>query len=174
MKKYKLETYPLNDYRDTVKKIYWLSNKYFKDLLLPNKFNKSIPLMSEKEFFEFIKSLPYVKDKEEFLNRPKISLELAGNGHYFDCDDRTILSLSFFKLKNHLLKRNKYDYQIVVTGRYDKPRHVFIEFKDNELTNSKWIPYDPTYPHNKYGEYLYNPGFIKKFKESDLKNIYTI
>jgi hypothetical protein len=160
---YTLDKTEFHGYEQTVKEIYNLADKYYLDLMLPNKHNKKIELMTPKGFFEFIKSLPYVSDKDEFLNRPKISLELAGTGHYFDCDDRTILSLSFFKLKNNLLRYPRYNVRVVVTGRYTKPAHVFIEYQDSKNTTD-WLPFDPTYPHNKFHKYLYKPGFYRAFK----------
>ncbi|MCB1711240.1 MAG: hypothetical protein KDH96_01800 [Candidatus Riesia sp.] len=159
--KYTLEGYEVKGFEDTVKEIIRFSKLYFKDLLEPNKQNKDIKLMSNRQFFEFIKSLPYVKDFKEFLNRPSISLLMAENNHPFDCDDRTILSLAFFRLKNYLLGYERFKTRVLVTGRYNKPHHVYIEFKDGA---GNWTPFDPTYPRNIYGEHLFEPNFKKVFE----------
>lgn len=161
---------PLNSYVDTVKQVFRLARDYHKDLLDPNKYKVRIASFNPKEFFEFIRSLPYVKDPKgiEFVNRPKISILLSGTTHPFDCDDRTVLSLSYFILRNTLNKiqgkEPEYQYRIVVVGRNQKPHHIYMEYKTEK---SNWIPFDPTYPHNEYGIEPFTPGYRKEFYESE-------
>lgn len=168
----KLTQKPLESYIQTVKEVFRLSNKYFKDLLEFNKNGKPIASFEPIEFFKYVQDCEYVKDPPgiEFVNRPKISLLLAGSGHPFDCDDRTILSLAYFKLRNYtqkLLGRDElFDYRVLVVGKTDRPHHIYIEFKNK--ADSNWIPFDPTYPYNVFGVTPFTPGFIKIFYENDL------
>jgi len=168
---FKLTQKPLESYVDTVKQVFRLARTYFLDLLDLNKYEKNLALMEPKEFFNFVRSMEYVKDpsKIEFVNRPKISIALSGTGHPFDCDDRTVLSLSYFMLINELQrmqgKKHIYDYRVLVVGRSERPHHIYIEYKNKNSTN--WIPFDPTYPHNEYGIKPFEPGFLEIFYEKD-------
>lgn len=160
---YQQESKTFNDYRDTIKAIFKLSKNYFKDLLEPNKFNKNLNLMSEFDYYEFIKSLPYKEDFKEYVTRCKLLLSLAFTDHYFDCDDRSHLSLCKFELNNYLIGYPRYEFRLHVTGRYENPRHVFAAYRDTKSDSKKWIIFDCTYPYNVYGEYLYNPGYHRIF-----------
>ncbi|TGN09772.1 hypothetical protein [Leptospira ilyithenensis] len=164
---YKLTAKELIDYEETVSHVYRLARTWFTDLLDNNKFGIRLAALSPEEFFAFVRSQEYVKDPDriEFLNRPRISIALAGTGHPFDCDDRTILSLSYFMLQNYMNKifgkPRLYDYRVLVVGRFADPHHIYIEYKKTD--SIKWIPFDPTYPHNEYGVAPFVPGFIRYF-----------
>ncbi|XDD46371.1 hypothetical protein AB3N60_16960 [Leptospira sp. WS39.C2] len=167
--KTKLTTKPLENYQETVKHVFRLAKEYATDLLEKNKFNILLSTLDPVEFYNFVREQTYVKDPLfiEFLNRPRVSIALSGTGHPFDCDDRTILSLSYFMLQNHIEKLfgrpRKYDYRVLVVGRNETPHHIYIEYK---LTNSDyWTPFDPTYPHNEYGKHPFPAGFSKYFYE---------
>lgn len=153
---------PLLSYEETVSQIFRLAREYYRDLIPYTKFKP-------QEFFTVIQKMPYVRDPEgiEFINRPKISLALAGTGHPFDCDDRAVLSLAYFKALNEVNaifgRVEQYETRIVVTGRRSLPHHVYIEYR--QIGNPEWIPFDPTYPQNKYGVELFQPGFKKTFTE---------
>ncbi len=168
---YKLTDKPLDSYVDTVEQVFRLARTYFLDLLDSNKFSKNIGSMEPKDFFNFVRSMEYIRDPRaiEFVNRPKISIALSGTGHPFDCDDRTVLSLSYFMLRNNLQKiqgkDQLYDYRVLVVGRNERPHHIYIEYKLKKDPN--WIPYDPTYPHNVYGMKPFTPGFLEIFYEKD-------
>ncbi len=165
---------PLNSYKETVAHVFDLSRLYWKDLLEYKNVTFKVNGMLVKDltplqWFRYVQSLPYVKDPKriEHVTRPGISLELAGTGHPLDCDDKSILSFSYFILQNEI---KGYDYQkrAAVTGREDKPKHIYAEFKENR--DSKiWIPYDCTYPHNVFAKTLYIPGFKRVFYEENHK-----
>lgn len=153
---------PLNDFRETVEEIRRLGDAYWEDLLKKNKFNVDFRKMNAKQFFDFIQKLPYVPDPSgmEYLSRPEISLALSMTGHPFDCDDRTILTRAFLRLKNYLLSGNPEEPFVPfvkVTGRSSAPHHVFTVFK-TRLADSN-IPFDPTYPQNIFGKELFPAGF---------------
>lgn len=154
----------LKDYEQTVKEIIRLSNLYWKDLLEPNKHNFDFKKASFPEYFFFIRSLPYVSDpkKIEHVSRPKISLEKSGLNYPFDCDDRSVLTRSFVKLKNFLISGNP-DFpiisKVVCAGRSFRPHHVYVSIKIGSVE----IPVDPTYPKNEYAIKLFPEGFRKEF-----------
>ncbi|MCP5501911.1 MAG: hypothetical protein H7A25_18565 [Leptospiraceae bacterium] len=153
---------PLHSFKETVGKIVELSDKYWTDLLLPNKLKINFKELSPQELFNTIQSIPYEKDPEgiEHVSRPKILLEFAGQGIPFDCDDRTVIVLSYFKLKNHQLSgdtKKPFQTKIRVTGRNDRPHHVFASYRIPNITD--WIALDPTYPRNVYGLELFKPGY---------------
>lgn len=167
----KITTKPLTSYIDTVKQVFRLAETYFKDLLEFNSLLVKLASMEPEEFFKYIQAQQYVKDPPgiEFVNRPKISLLLSGTGHPFDCDDRTVLSLAYFMLRNYMSKitggEEFFDYRVLVVGRNENPHHIYIEYKKKDSIN--WIPFDPTYPHNVYGVAPFSPGFIKIFYRDD-------
>jgi hypothetical protein len=144
----------LKSFEDTVDEIKRLSLTYWNDLLLYPEISK----LSPEEFFNFIKSLRYVSDPkgEEYVSRPGHSLHLAlsKTGHYFDCDDRSVLTISYFTLRNKLFNE-KNSIKIIVSGRNFKPHHVYCDI------NNK--PFDPTYPHNEYQKLLFPEGFRKEY-----------
>ncbi|MEM7182115.1 MAG: hypothetical protein AAF518_14450 [Spirochaetota bacterium] len=150
----------LTHYSQTVHWIFRFGYRYFKQLLQPNKFNVNIALLSPIEFFDFVQSKEYVKDKGEHLSSPEISIDRAGTGHYFDCDDRAILAIAYFLMKNYLLGYDRYKIRVNVTGRAgkDRPHHVFIDYCDTKVDPEKWITFDPTYPRNVYGKHLFIPA----------------
>jgi hypothetical protein len=165
---YTRTTQPLISYKDTVADCFDLARLYWKDLLLFTHWGKPLKDLTLLEFYEFVKSIQYVRDpeKKEHTSRPKILLENANKNYPFDCDDRSILSLSFFLLQNSLYGKN-YETRLVVTGRYENPRHIFVEFRDNDIIGSEWTPYDCTYPHNVFGKTLYLPQFRRVFYEKN-------
>lgn len=154
------ETKIFNDYRITVKAVFQFSYSFFKDLLQYKQ--KNIELLTNLEYFQFVQSFTYKADYKEYLTRAKLLLSLASKGHYFDCDDRTHLSLSYFILKNWLLGYEKYLIRAHVTGRGEDPKHIFAAFKDTDK-KEPWVIFDPTYLYNVYGEYLYTPYYHKIF-----------
>ena len=150
----------LKDFKDTVNDIIRLADTYWKDLLEPNKFNKDFTKFTIPQFFEFVKAIPYVPDPVgiEFLSRPKIILALANSNYPLDCDDRTILTRSFLRMMNQKLTgdiNKPFIPRVKVTGRKERPHHVFTIYEYNGET----IPFDPTYPKNEFGKELFKPGF---------------
>jgi hypothetical protein len=161
---YTQTTQPLQSYKETVANCFDLARLYWKDLLLFNA--NGIPLkdLSIREFYEYVKSLKYVKDpvNKEHVSRPRILLERANTNHPFDCDDRSILSLSFFHLQNNLYGKD-YKTRLTVTGRYSNPKHIYAEYFEDGI----WKPYDCTYPHNIFNKTLYIPQFKRNFYENN-------
>lgn len=165
---YTRTTKPLISYKQTVADCFDLARLYWQDLLLFTANGKPLKDLSLIGFYEYVKSLQYVKDpdRKEHTSRPKILLERANTDHPFDCDDRSILALSFFILQNDLHEKN-YKTRLTVTGRYEKPKHIYVEFKDESKIGSEWTPYDCTYPHNVFGKTLYVPQFKRVFYEEN-------
>lgn len=95
------------------------------------------------KFYEKVRALPYQEDPAslEFLQRPSITLALAGPGG--DCDDKAICMGAFFYLQ-------KIPYRFVAASRsFDAPLHHtwcqgYIE--------GSWLDCDPTYAWNALGE----------------------
>jgi len=94
-----------------------------------------------KQFFDFVKNIPYVADPPgfEFVMRPKVMLNRRGG----DCDDKTVLCCAFFTLKNIT---NGF---AIVSQTYKPFHHIFPFFCDDKGTK---FDYDCTYKHSKYLE----------------------
>lgn len=160
---------PLKGYTQTVEKIkrnilhYWTDMLLFPELLL----------MNPEQYFLFIQKIPYVSDPKEteFVTRPKILLEtvLHGVKHFFDCDDRAGLSGAYFEARNRIYGENN-KIEIVVCGQPEAvkpmlfagkvklvnvPHHVYIEYSG--------IPFDPTYPENRFQKRLFPEAYRKTF-----------
>ena len=150
----------LKDYSQTVNQIIRLSKQYYTDL---DNLIDSFPTI--EKFFEYVKLKPYIPDPIgiEFVNRPGISLSLKN--HYFDCDDRSVLVLSFIFSKNKKISGDILDpikSKINVVGRTDiKPHHVFVSYKSPGL--NRWIPCDPTYPINQFARELFQSKYRHEF-----------
>lgn len=119
---------------DTLKEIVRLSNTYKNDVV-------SYIEMKPTEFFNFVaKKIKYEADPEgmELVMRPAITLK-RGKG---DCDDKTILCLSYF-----LLKKIPCGYSIVSSSN-EKPFHHIFPFV---IIKGKFFDFDATYPENFVG-----------------------
>ncbi|TGM28234.1 hypothetical protein [Leptospira levettii] len=158
----------LKDFRQTIKEIFRLSRDYHTDLLYFDK--EDLIAKSPKEFFDWLQGIEYIADPDgiEVVQRPKILFDNIGTNRPFDCDDRTVLCLSYFILQNKMRKifsRPQYETRVCVIGRGERPHHVHIEYKlENE---TEWKAFDPTYPRNKFNEFLFVPGFYECFYEKD-------
>lgn len=160
--------YTLKDFRQTIREIFRLARLYHTDFLEYKE--KDLIAMSPKDFFDWLQGIEYVADPNgiEVVQRPKILFENIGTQKPFDCDDRTVLSLCYFIIQNKsrtILRNPIYQTRVCVIGRGDKPHHVHIEYKlENE---TEWKAFDPTYPRNKFNEFLFVPGFYQCFEEPD-------
>ena len=137
----------LETYEKTVLKVIEFSKKYSSDcLFLINK--------TPQEVFEIIKNLKYKPDPQgiEFLSRPEFSI--WRNDLPRDCDDKTLIAVCYFELKN-------IPYRIIISGKGIKPHHIYPEFLDS-LKNT-WIPFDATYQKNIFGKTPYVEKFRKIF-----------
>lgn len=137
----------LETYEKTVLKVMEFSQKYSSDVLfLINK--------TPQEVFEIIKNLKYKPDPQgiEFLSRPEFSIWRKDLPR--DCDDKTLIAVSYFELKN-------IPYRIIISGKDIKPHHIYAEFLDS-LKNT-WIPFDATYQKNIFGKTPYVEKFRKIF-----------
>jgi hypothetical protein len=117
---------------DTLVEIERLATDYAQDVI-------DYVYMKPSEFFTFVKQIKYVKDPKgkEFVKRPKYTIEYNEG----DCDDKTVVCLAYFKLKNIPC-----GYSIV--GNKDFYHHIFPFV----IANGKKIDYDATYSNNKLGE----------------------
>jgi hypothetical protein len=164
----KITEYPLTDYKQTIKEIFRLSRQYHSDLI--NFKKENLISKTPKEFFDWLQSINYISDPNgiEVVQRPKILFSNIGTDKPFDCDDRTVLCLSYFILQNkmnRIFNRPLYDTRVCVIGRGSRPHHVHIEYKLE--TEFDWKAFDPTYPRNKFNEFLFAPGFYECFYEKD-------
>lgn len=131
------------DYKRLVKDILIDSKNYLDDFPFPK--------YTIKEFYNYVLNLPYIDDgKAEILARPKFSLDPNYKVNR-DCDDKTLSLVSYLRFR-------KIPFRIIVSGRNQKPHHIYPEF----FWNGFWIPFDATYPKiNNFGKRL----FPEKFRE---------
>jgi len=159
----------LETYIQTLKEIKRLSLLYYKDLLLPNKFSFNFRTCTLPELNRFIKdTLIYVSDPagQEHLTRAGYSMRYANSGknHPLDCDDKTHLIVSWLLLQNELLTKDltmPYVIYIVVSGRGDRPHHVYPEITLPGVVKDYII--DSTYPRNVLGQSLFPEKYRRKF-----------
>jgi hypothetical protein len=122
--------------KQTLNEIERLVYSYFTDAI-------SLKELNIYQMFDYVANdIDYVKDPEgtELVMRPAYTIKR----HAGDCDDKTILFLSWLKL-------NKFPagYSIV-SDKDNKPYHHIFPFTYNKSTN-KIIDLDATYPKNKIG-----------------------
>jgi len=141
-----IERRKLNSYRDTVQKVFEFAELFKNDL----RFLDDLDIFT---FYNYIRSLPYIRDPkgEETVVRQKYTIRPEWKGCR-DCDDKTLLILSFAKLKN-IPGRS------VVCGKHPWPHHIYPELQ----LGGKYIPVDATYPRCKFGEKLYDEKYRKEF-----------
>jgi hypothetical protein len=132
--------YPLRDKKKTVNKINYIVNKYFRDICLFNKMGIPLDKLTLKNYYSFIKNIPYRRDQKpvEILLRPKYLL--VGKDIGLDCKKKSILMASFCKAK-------KIQYRFVcVSQRPDKRlHHIFTQVN----IGKGWKNADATYSDNK-------------------------
>lgn len=142
-----IKTVRLETFDKTILKIIEFAKKYKNDLLQYR--NKSF-----KEFYDIVKSLPYIPDPKniETLSRPIYTMN--PNHSPRDCDDKTLAICSFCELKN-------IPYKIIVTGKKNRFHHVFPVVN---LSGSSFIIADATYPNKgNFGEFLFYPNLKKTY-----------
>lgn len=128
----------------TAKKMYYLVDRYFKDLskFKTKKNGKIIPItkLNIIEFFNFVRKIPYRKDIKpiEVVARPKTIIKYRQKGA--DCKKKGILMGAYFKFKN-------VPYRFMSSSRKPSGRihHVFPQI----YVNGKWKNMDATYKHYK-------------------------
>lgn len=138
----KKNTQILNDRLQTITEIKRLSSQYASDI-------KNLSTLNLFDFFNFLKLLPYKRDKVHFeiVARPSIIY----NFQFADCKKKSILALSYAKNKNIKTRL------VTMSSRSDKKiHHVFPQF----LLNNKWVNYDATYSWYKIGEPKLCTNFI--------------
>lgn len=102
--------------------------------------------------FNFVKSLPYQKDPQEFelLRGAPYLLKMAQRGQGFsDCDCRVILLNSILEAMGHKTRF----VLIAKPGRKDF-HHIYSEVR----IDGEWIPLDTIFPGFKMGQEVENPG----------------
>ena len=164
----KITNTPLNHWKQTVEEIKRLSTNYYTDLLEPNKFNFDFINAKPKQAYEFIKDvLIYVPDPEgiEHVSRPRISLKYANSNknHPLDCDDKTVLMVSYYLLQNKLISNDiskPYKIKIIVSGRGKQVHHVYPKL---ELNGESFLM-DATYPKNIFNQTLFPEKIKYEFK----------
>lgn len=136
--------------QQTLSEIERLVNTYYKDV-------ESLQDLNIYEMFDFIsKKVKYVKDPErtELVMRPAYTIKRNAG----DCDDKTILFLSWLKLKGFPMGYS------IVSDSANKPYHHIFPFTYNTETN-KIVDLDATYPRNIIGASRYwNKRFNKFMK----------
>lgn len=108
------------------------SKQYYTDLLPFKDY-------SLRDFFNFVaKDIRYVPDPEgiERVCRPQVTLNIG----FGDCDDKTVLCLAFF-----IMKQITCGYSIISNKKGKSFHHIFPFI----IVNNKQYDYDATYNTNK-------------------------
>jgi len=142
-----LKAWPLRSKYRTVKEINFAVNHYAADL----KQFPEIMKMSFKQFFNFVKNIPYSRDQKEseVVSRPKYLLTIF---KALDCKKKSILIGSFMRLKfgpgsyRFVLSSNRPDGLI---------SHIFTQIFDE-----RWINADATYSSGQIGK----PKLVTNFE----------
>lgn len=123
--KYSLKISNLTDITQTIKEMFRLAIQYKDDL-------EPFRNLNLYQFYNFLKNkVKYVKDPEfiEKLQRPLLTILYGG-----DCDDKTIVAMSYFELKN--LK-----YRLAIADYGKGFEHIYAEVY---LNVRGYIPFDAT------------------------------
>ena len=132
----------LFDKIETANKMHYLIKKYYKDLrnfrIVKN--GKRIPLLSLtiKEFFNFVRKIPYRQDKKpvEVVARPNHILKTRCLG--MDCKKKSVLVASY-------LKNKKIPYRLIGSS-IKKNRRIHHIFPQANMSG-EWENLDATYKH---------------------------
>jgi hypothetical protein len=142
----------LNTSEEIVREVQRISLEYWSDILDYKFFRKISPI----EFFEFIKKLPRIQETSpvEIIARPKFitSWIFRKEKTYFDSISRTILTISYFMLRNNVFNE-KNVIKIIVSGSKNFPTHIYCEINN--------MPFDPFCEFSSIGE----STFIEKFRK---------
>lgn len=135
----------LESYKQTVDDCRRIASVYRDDIL---------PYITEQtelfEWYSIVRSLPYVADPKgiETISRPQYTLLDSWNGPR-DCDDKTVLILSFTNLRSIPAR-------IIVCGQFATPHHIYPEVRLDDV----WVSADATYPERSvFGRRLYQEVF---------------
>ncbi|KAB2929148.1 MAG: hypothetical protein F9K24_20705 [Leptonema illini] len=144
----KITIVDLESYKQTVDECRRIAREHRDDIL---------PYLSSRtnlfDWYNVIRSLQYVADPVglETISRPAYTLLRYWNGPR-DCDDKTVLILSFCYL-------HEIPCRMIVCGQTPAPHHIYPEVKLNV-----WMPADATYPHRSvFGRRLYSEVFREVF-----------
>ena len=143
----------LKDKNQTVARIFQIAKRCCDDLeyitIEPaDEFPVAASDTSLFDFFDFVKNIPYLQDKEplEVVARPSIIFERYISGIGKDCKKTAVLIGSW-------LEYNGFPWRLVVVStRADKqPHHIFVQGRYPNK-NSPWVNLDATYSNMKIGD----------------------
>lgn len=143
----------------TANRMYYLIDRFYNDLknFKIRKGKKIVPLpsLTVREFFYFVRSIPYRQDKKpiEVVSRPYHILKYRNLG--MDCKKKGILLGSFLRLK-------KVPFRLIGSSKRKSGRihHVYPQV----FVNGNWKNYDATYKH-------YRPFQIKEVTNYEVLNV---
>ena len=117
-----IKIYDLYDVKQTISEMFNLAVKYKDDL-------KICENMNLYQFYLFLRDkVKYVKDPDgvEQVKRPLFTIYFGG-----DCDDKSVVAMAYFELKN-------YDYRLAITDYGKGFEHIYPEVK----LNNRYVPFD--------------------------------
>ena len=140
-------TEPLFDKAQTAQRIKAIVDEYAGDLekclIVRNGRNVPLSALPLKEFFDFVREIPYRRDKKpiEIVSRPYYIVKHLSLG--YDCKKKAVLMASYCKL-------NSIPFRFIGSSqRKDgKIHHIFVQ----GLFNGQWLNLDATYPDYKLFE----------------------
>jgi hypothetical protein len=138
------EREPLRNKEQTAARIKDLVKEYHNDLLSVRliRNGREIPIcnLALRDFFNYVKNIPYRKDKHplEIISRPYYIMKHAGLG--MDCKKKSILCGAY-------CEHNRIPYRFIGSSRRldKKVHHIFPQI----YYQGSWKNYDATYPYYK-------------------------
>jgi len=118
----KITVHELTDYKQTIREMFRLAETYKDDL-------KDFARLNLYQFYRFLRDkVPYVRDPDgiERLQRPSITIYKGG-----DCDDKTIVAMSYFELKGM-------PYRVAIADYGKGFEHIYPEV----FFGFRYIPFD--------------------------------
>lgn len=148
---------PLRDKRQTVKRIFWLADRFKNDLhtIYTARHGQRVPVseLSLREFYDFVKALPYKRDIEpvEIVARPSLVIERVLNGEGKDCKKAAVLLGSYCNL-------NGIKWRLAcISNRRDLQIHHIFNQVDMYL-NGQYQNCDATYSYMS----IFEPKYVTK------------
>lgn len=133
------EITPLTDGKQTVRRMYSLSDRYAFDI---DKFvhnGRPLSRLGMMDYYSFVRDIPFKRDREpvEWIARPELLLSTARAG--LDCKKKSVLLGAYLNRRN--FPKGRWRYAIVSRRPDGHPHHVLTQVN----LAGHWYNFDATY-----------------------------